>query len=440
MWARYASKRSAIRVKRVSEAEPFRQFDPSILSSKAVDECPDVFTPLEHDLNEVYLFHGTFVRAALSIAKLDFNINLAGSSTGTMYGAGAYLGESVTKADEYAKDEPGGYYDGVYATLLCRTCMGKLYYTTKRDSEAGDKVVGGNFDSTCGDRSKFAGTFRELVIYDNDQLYPEYIVFYKRVHARDDHSRIARELALPLHLETPVYWSNCYKGLVSDGFNERHEVSLTTFGSLQRLVDACLTNAKYEVVRARRVENSKLWKAYVDFKVSLRSRSSGYTLVQDLAKDSRAGTVTTAKHLEQERFDQALSLESIETNVNEYWLWHATSEEHAELIAQNNFSIASTSEATTLRYGNGAYFAEALDKASAYSMDSGGNKFILLCRVACGDIYYTEEETNFDATKTSQQCGKDAVLADPSKQGPREFVALRPEQIYPEFILVVGKV
>merc|ERR1712166_742679 len=140
----------------------------------AVDENPEVFSALEHDLNEVYLFHGTATRATVSIAKTDFNINLAGSSTGTMYGAGAYLGESITKADEYAKDEAGGYYDGVFAALLCRT---------------------------CGDRSKTAGTFRELVVYDNDQLYPEYIVFYQRVYAKDDKAQIQRSLVRPLRLE-----------------------------------------------------------------------------------------------------------------------------------------------------------------------------------------------------------------------------------------------
>ena len=34
---------------------------------------------------EVYLWHGTNVRAALSIAQNDFRIDLAGSSTGTMH-------------------------------------------------------------------------------------------------------------------------------------------------------------------------------------------------------------------------------------------------------------------------------------------------------------------------------------------------------------------
>lgn len=94
-------------------------------------------------LQEVYLWHGTNVRAALSIAQNDFRIDLAGSSTGTMrpglrkraeacsqmlfkdaqkdsklslysplsarYGLGAYLAEHCTKADEYSSDELLGY-------------------------------------------------------------------------------------------------------------------------------------------------------------------------------------------------------------------------------------------------------------------------------------------------------------------------------------------
>ena len=40
-----------------------------------------------------------------------------------MYGPGAYFAESCTKADEYAFDEPGGYYDGIRAMLLCRVCI-----------------------------------------------------------------------------------------------------------------------------------------------------------------------------------------------------------------------------------------------------------------------------------------------------------------------------
>merc|ERR1712187_392375 len=105
-----------------------------------------------------------------------------GSAAGTMYGRGVYMAESVTKADEYAKDEPGGKYAGVFAVVVSRVTMGKLYYTTKRKEDAEDIVDTGKFDSTLGDRTRTAGTFREFVAYSNEQVYPEYLVFYHRVH------------------------------------------------------------------------------------------------------------------------------------------------------------------------------------------------------------------------------------------------------------------
>ena len=100
-----------------------------------------------------------------------------------------------TKADEYARDEPHGYYEGVFALLLCRapwlslTCssvevaLGKFFYTTERCEQAGEKVKSGDYDSTVGDRSlpirfqirfavrtKKANTFREFVVYNSDQV------------------------------------------------------------------------------------------------------------------------------------------------------------------------------------------------------------------------------------------------------------------------------
>eukprot|EP00438_Fugacium_kawagutii_P032036 Skav217852 [mRNA] locus=scaffold5889:9276:14401:- [translate_table: standard] len=152
MWSDYIAKREQIAVTREAEM-PLPQLDPAIISDEA----------------EVYLWHGTNVRAALSIAQNDFSIDLAGSSTGTMYGRGAYLAEHCTKADEYAVDEPGGYYEGVYALLLCRVCLGKFYYTKVRDPECGQKVKSGEFDR---DRLAAADTFREFVVYDADQIYP----------------------------------------------------------------------------------------------------------------------------------------------------------------------------------------------------------------------------------------------------------------------------
>ena len=63
-----------------------------------VKDQPGTFNPLDEGLNEFYLWHGTHVRAALSIAHEDFRIDMAGSNAGTMYGRGCYLAENCTEA------------------------------------------------------------------------------------------------------------------------------------------------------------------------------------------------------------------------------------------------------------------------------------------------------------------------------------------------------
>lgn len=224
---------------------------------------------------------------------------------------------------------------------------------------------------------------------------------------------------------------NCYKDLGTTMFDERYNVQLAAGDTLQRLVDAsCTGGTSWECVSARRIENSQLWKAFVEFKLALRSQCARTpcTHVEDLPGSPDA--VVTTAHLRQERVDQAISIGSLEGMVNEHFLWHATSKEAAAEIAQINFQIDSA--ASGLKYGPGAYFAEELGKALAYSM--GETKCVLLCRVACGDIYYTETSDR-DASLKASQGGKTLVLANPQRLGPREFVALRQEQIYPEFIL-----
>merc|ERR1712032_13351 len=183
--------------------------------------------------------------------------------------------------------------------------------------------------------------------------------------------------------------------------------------------------------------DSKLWKEYLTCKVGLRRTLGlrGCTPVSEIGSCPGFGDVLTTDHLLNEPLEQCISIGNIELRLNEHLLWHATSRDAAEGIAQSNFKIAASGAAVSgLRYGPGAYFAESLVKALAYSMDEAGAKYALLCRVACGEFYYTEG-TERDATDRARQCGKAAVLANPQQRGPREFVALGAEQVYPEFIL-----
>jgi len=136
-------------------------------------------------LNEHYLWHGTSPMGAIGIAKTGFRIDLAGSNVGTMFGKGAYLAEASSKGDEYACEDESGMYDGVCALLLCRTCLGETFYMTDSDPDGLECAApggGGEYDSVLGDRERVRGTYREFVCFDEGQIYPEYIVLYKRVY------------------------------------------------------------------------------------------------------------------------------------------------------------------------------------------------------------------------------------------------------------------
>jgi len=136
---------------------------------------------LSSECNEWYLFHGTNPTAAKSICSSDFKLSFAGDNTGTLYGRGLYFAESITKSDEYAKPSP----DGTYAVLLCRILGGRVKYSDEVSPDVEDlvhSVTEGPYDTILGDREKCRGTYREFVIFDTEDVYPEYLIEYKRVY------------------------------------------------------------------------------------------------------------------------------------------------------------------------------------------------------------------------------------------------------------------
>merc|ERR1712110_778792 len=109
------------------------------------------------------------------------------------------------------------------------------------------------------------------------------------------------------------------------------------------------------------------------------------------------------------------------------------------------------------RFGVGAYFAEDLSKSFQYapndtsddwqietndgvpdSVKYNEKKWILLCRVLCGDMYCTEQSWEATAAVTARDSGKDSVLANPDGNGPREFIVGSADQVYPEYICLMG--
>eukprot|EP00927_Polykrikos_kofoidii_P027676 TRINITY_DN24269_c0_g1_i1.p1 TRINITY_DN24269_c0_g1~~TRINITY_DN24269_c0_g1_i1.p1 ORF type:complete len:924 (-),score=145.03 TRINITY_DN24269_c0_g1_i1:159-2930(-) len=695
LWQNYVNKREQIRAAR--ESEVLRAATPPVFTTAVVGKQNNILLDLDESVNEVYLWHGTFVRHALSIAQDDFRLDLAGTNVGTMYGKGIYLAECSSKADEYARDEPRGYYEGTYAMLLCRACLGKMFYTTRRDEEAGSKVMSGEFDSTLGDRAQSVHTYREFVLYDVDQVYPEYIVIYNRIHAHDNEVALrALACARKFQMELPVYWRNCHMNPSRDTFAAQYRVRKSTRDLVERLAQgsAVTTGPNLKAVEVRRVEDSEMWTRYIDFKRHLRKRltkhpllpgcttqsfdfamsessgnsdeyssfaespplldtgvisqvefsciwqdqgfgtkggrimvllvrddevvqqrdlfgvcrangqigmqpadrlldaddpivtkaragdvlrlmclvgvgkelhvekgnvtvyynpraigisryddayfcavtrvdviagkvlvhfvshgdgsqgdiqdpaestltweegegedvqvkcdksacnmdrstqvkgfvswsnvptngkllftfgSGGYssvdisgslsyqsscTPVNELDGNPCAGHTLTEKLLEELHNEDAMSIENLAIDSNEMLLWHGTSQASTEAIADSGFVIQNKDDCTHgRRFGNGAYFAEDLDKSLSYcTTGSNGIYYVLLCRVTCGEMYYTEDDWRSEADTHARNEGKDSVLANPKGIGPREFIALEEAQVYPEFVVLLATV
>jgi len=151
---------------------------PTIFTMQA--ECSSL-QELNSEIHEVRLWHGTSKEAAESIAASDFRFNLAGSNAGTLYGSGVYFADSCSKSDEYSQPSA----DGLRCLILCRVALGRVLYNDEISPDAEQltrKCLSGEYDSVLGDREKCRGTFKEFIIFDEAQVYPEFLVFYRRIH------------------------------------------------------------------------------------------------------------------------------------------------------------------------------------------------------------------------------------------------------------------
>ncbi|CAE7926920.1 Tnks [Symbiodinium sp. KB8] len=409
IFSRYIHRRDQIKRSRSSCEAP----DPEIFTRAAMEASnglTEVLCDVDDGINEVYLWHGTQVRTGLAIAQDDFSLNFAGSGAGTMYGKGLYFSESCTKADEYAMDEPGGHYDGVRGLLLCRVCLGNFHYTLDREPSAIDKYTNGECDSTIGDRAKAVNTYREMVVYDRDQVYPEYLVLYERLHRGETPQLPPKEV--PFLLELPLYWRNVGRNPYTEGFREHWMVKPMIRELIQRLANGSCgrDGAAPKVVLARRIE------------------------VHELDGNPESGHALTATILSEFHGDEAISVENMAPGLNETLLWHGTSQQAADAIAEIGFEVKK-SGTHVRRFGHGVYLAEDLSKSLSYCSSSGNVKYVLLCRAVCGHMHYTEEKSHPDATSEAAKLGKHCVLANPERSGPREYIVLETGHVYPEYIV-----
>lgn len=179
LWKRYVEKRRMMQLKRgeVTAVEDMAGSG----ACKTTKALKGLNHRLESEVNELYLFHGSSPAGVLGIGQHGFNLQLTGSATGCMFGPGAYFSEASSKCDEYAREDPSGLFSGRCALLLCRVSCGELFRLEESDVTAIQRAMGtGRYDGVLGDRERGAGTYREFVVYDEAQVYPEYIIIYRR--------------------------------------------------------------------------------------------------------------------------------------------------------------------------------------------------------------------------------------------------------------------
>jgi hypothetical protein len=186
MWQTFATTRAAIK----SEREDTTKLRPWSNLEIPGEEI------LDDEVNEWRLLHGTSLQACKGICQSNFRLKLAGTGatwkdsgkkTGKpLYGYGIYLAESSTKADEYAEVITGSLPadEGCYCMLVCRAVggMARVVDTNEFDTVAlRTDVLDGPFHSVLGDRtSKLGKPYREVVVYDSAQVFPEYVLYYQR--------------------------------------------------------------------------------------------------------------------------------------------------------------------------------------------------------------------------------------------------------------------
>lgn len=222
-------------IKKECSGSDISDVDTPVSSLPPFDSLDD--SQLLESVNEWRLLHGTSFSGCESICRDNFRLKLAGTGATwkekgkavgePLYGFGIYLAERSTKADEYAKPTEAVNVDGepseLHSLLVCRVVAGRCQVVLTNEfvaSELKEMIYDGPYHSVFGDRVKtLKKPYREIVIYDKDQIYPEFVVLYQRTFEGDP---LPTPIVYPPPDETPnpATLSTTASGLISEIFSE----------------------------------------------------------------------------------------------------------------------------------------------------------------------------------------------------------------------------
>jgi len=244
------------------------------------------------------------------------------------------------------------------------------------------------------------------------------------------------------HIPYPSLWRNVnrkshFLELVDGGSETFHNVQMllsSTFLLIRTRDRKRKLPTSLEAVKIWRVENSRVFHQYAKY-LSVLHETIEAAGVQLPCCDPQPQTV--------ELLPNAMR-RSLDSSLNEVYLFHGTSPAGASGIADSGFDIRRA--AVNSCYGPGIYCAECSSKSDEYAQEDveglhAGHCAMLLCRVALGRVLdwpYAEFSPQL-ANQWAQQ-RHDSILGDRQRlRGTyREFV-LPPESamgVYPEFLII----
>mgnify|MGYP000261862672 CR=1 FL=1 len=134
----------------------------------------------QQTVDERSLFHGTTPDVVEAICKRNFDWRLSGKHA-TRFGEGSYFARDASYSHRYAKKDADGIHHMFLAKVLVGSYIkGQANYRTPPPKDPEDP--GSDLYDSCVDNQSNPLIF---VVFDTDQLYPEYVISYSTFCALD---------------------------------------------------------------------------------------------------------------------------------------------------------------------------------------------------------------------------------------------------------------
>ena len=188
-----------------------------------------------------------------------------------------------------------------------------------------------------------------------------------------------------------------------------------------------------------------LWQDYEHGKQRLRESAARMSGGSGGAADGGRGAACSSLLSQPEVAKWVVDERIIDETLNEFYLWHGTKPETAEILAESGFDERVANLGGL--YGAGSYFADTACKSNQYAKEktAKGERVMLYCRVLMGEAHMTKTTHSDRRPPINPAAGQkgrtfDSIfaqkgVANDGKQFHNEYVVFKSDQCYPEFIV-----